>query len=72
MEENMAKCTPLQAHQAVLQWSRQKPSQENTKYLKISPNTSDINYNWIQLSELYTIKSKPHNQPPMQIMWRGK
>ena len=70
MEEKTAKCTPIQTYQALLQWLRQQLSKENIEYLKISLNQVDINYNWVQLPELYSIPSKPHNQLLMQTKWR--
>ena len=69
MEEKMAKCTPIQTYQTLLQWPRQKLSKENIEYLKISLNQVDINHNWVQLPELYSIQSKPHNQPLMQTFF---
>ena len=55
MEEKMAKCTPLQTYQALLQRPRQKFSKENIEYIKISFNQADINYYWFQLPKLHTI-----------------
>ena len=55
MEEKMEKCTHLPTYQALLQWPRQLHSKENIQYIKITPDQVDINYNWVQLPELYTI-----------------
>ena len=68
----MANIAALKAHQTLLQWTRQKQSQKNTKHIKVTLNQTNLNYHRIQLPKLYTIQGKSYNKPPMQTMRRRK